>query len=286
MTTEHAAGATGPLSPTELERINAYWRAANYLSVAQIYLLDNPLLRRPLSREDVKRRLLGHWGTTPGLNFLYAHFNRAIVERDLNAIYIAGPGHGGPGLVANAYLDHTYTEVYPAISRDEGGLRRLCKQFSFPGGIPSHVSPECPGSIHEGGELGLLVVPRLRFGVRQPRSSRSRWSATVRPRPGRWPPAGTARSSSTRSPTASCCPSCTSTATRSPTPPCWPGFLHDELADLMRRLRPHARSSWTVTIRRTCTSSWPRPWTGIDEIAAIQRRGARGRCDRNGRGGR
>mgnify|MGYP002682339960 CR=1 FL=1 len=145
------------LSAADLASLDAWWRAANYLSVAQIYLLDNPLLRRPLSREDVKRRLLGHWGTTPGLNFLYAHFNRAIVERDLNAIYIAGPGHGGPGLVANAYLDHTYTEVYPAISRDEGGLGRLCKQFSFPGGIPSHVAPETPGSIHEGGELGYAL---------------------------------------------------------------------------------------------------------------------------------
>jgi len=137
--------------------IEGWWRAANYLSVGQIYLLDNPLLRRPLARDDVKRRLLGHWGTTPGLNFLYAHFNRAIIERDLDAIYIAGPGHGGPGLVANAYLEDTYTEIYPSISRDEDGLARLFKQFSFPGGIPSHVSPECPGSIHEGGELGYSL---------------------------------------------------------------------------------------------------------------------------------
>ncbi|MBI5028148.1 MAG: phosphoketolase, partial [Actinobacteria bacterium] len=137
------------ISDETAELLEQWWRAANYLSVGQIYLLDNPLLRRPLSRDDVKRRLLGHWGTTPGLNFLYAHFNRAIVERDLNAIYIAGPGHGGPGLVANAYLDGTYTEVYPSITPDEAGLGRLFKQFSFPGGIPSHVSPECPGSIHE-----------------------------------------------------------------------------------------------------------------------------------------
>jgi len=145
------------ISDETAELLEQWWRAANYLSVGQIYLLDNPLLRRRLSRDDVKRRLLGHWGTTPGLNFLYAHFNRAIVERDLDAIYIAGPGHGGPGLVANAYLDGTYTEVYPSITADEAGLGRLFKQFSFPGGIPSHVSPECPGSIHEGGELGYSL---------------------------------------------------------------------------------------------------------------------------------
>ena len=138
--------------------IDAYWRAANYLSVGQIYLLDNPLLREPLRREHVKPRLLGHWGTTPGLNFVYAHLNRVIVERDLNAIYVTGPGHGGPGLVANAYLEGTYTEVYPHIGHDEEGLRRLFRQFSFPGGIPSHVAPETPGSINEGGELGYSLV--------------------------------------------------------------------------------------------------------------------------------
>ncbi len=137
--------------------IDGWWRAANYLSVGQIYLLDNPMLRRPLTADDVKRRLLGHWGTTPGLNFLYAHFNRAIIERDLHSIYIAGPGHGGPGLVANTYLEDTYTEVYPNITRDEDGLGKLFKQFSFPGGIPSHVAPETPGSIHEGGELGYSL---------------------------------------------------------------------------------------------------------------------------------
>jgi xylulose-5-phosphate/fructose-6-phosphate phosphoketolase len=148
----------GPLSPVELERLHAYWRAANYLSVGQIYLLANPLLREPLALEHTKPRLLGHWGTTPGLNFIYAHLNRVIRERDLNTIYIAGPGHGGPGLVANVYLEGTYTEVYPTIGHDEEGLRRLFRQFSFPGGIPSHVAPETPGSIHEGGELGYSLV--------------------------------------------------------------------------------------------------------------------------------
>ncbi len=142
----------------ELRKLDAYWRAANYLSVGQIYLLDNPLLRRPLRLEDVKPRLLGHWGTTPGLNFIYAHVNRAIKKYDLDAIYIAGPGHGGPGVVANTYLEGTYSEVYPQITQDEEGLRRLFKQFSFPGGIPSHVAPETPGSIHEGGELGYALT--------------------------------------------------------------------------------------------------------------------------------
>ncbi len=149
--------APAPLSAEELRRIDAYWRAANYLSVGQIYLLDNPLLRRPLAPEHVKPRLLGHWGTTPGLNFIYAHMNRAIRNWDLDAIYLTGPGHGGPGLVANAYLEGTYSEVYPSIGRDEEGLRKLFRQFSFPGGIPSHVAPETPGSIHEGGELGYAL---------------------------------------------------------------------------------------------------------------------------------
>ena len=147
-----------PLSDTELERIDAYWRAANYLSVGQIYLLDNPLLREPLRADHIKPRLLGHWGTTPGLNFIYAHANRAIKARDLDAIYVMGPGHGGPATVANAYLEGTYTEVYPNITRDEQGLRRLFRQFSFPGGIGSHVTPETPGSIHEGGELGYALT--------------------------------------------------------------------------------------------------------------------------------
>ena len=132
-------------SREDLELIDGYWRAANFLSVGQIYLLDNPLLREPLRAEHVKPRLLGHWGTTPGLNLLYAHMNRVIRQRDLNALYVTGPGHGGPGLVANAYLDGTYTEVYPSISRDEDGMRALFRQFSFPGGIPSHVWATSPG---------------------------------------------------------------------------------------------------------------------------------------------
>jgi xylulose-5-phosphate/fructose-6-phosphate phosphoketolase len=146
-----------PLSHTELEQMNAYWRAANYLSVGQIYLLDNPLLHEPLKREHIKPRLLGHWGTTPGLNFIYVHLNRLINEHDLNVIYVAGPGHGGPALVANVYLEGTYSEYYPNITQDADGMKQLFKQFSFPHGIPSHVAAETPGSIHEGGELGYAV---------------------------------------------------------------------------------------------------------------------------------
>jgi xylulose-5-phosphate/fructose-6-phosphate phosphoketolase len=145
------------LSKEQLKLMDAYWRAANYLSVGQIYLYDNPLLKKPLSKEHIKPRLLGHWGTTPGLNFIYVHLNRAIKAHDLDMIYVTGPGHGGPGLVANAYLEGTYTKVYPNISQDEEGMKRLFKQFSFPGGIPSHVAPETPGSIHEGGELGYAL---------------------------------------------------------------------------------------------------------------------------------
>lgn len=147
-----------PLTPELLKNMNAYWRAANYLSVGQIYLYDNPLLREPLTLDHVKPRLLGHWGTTPGLNFIYVHMNRVIKEKDLKIIYVTGPGHGGPGLVANTYLEGTYSEVYPEISQDEEGMKRLFKQFSFPGGIPSHVAPETPGSIHEGGELGYSLA--------------------------------------------------------------------------------------------------------------------------------
>jgi xylulose-5-phosphate/fructose-6-phosphate phosphoketolase len=155
---EAGAGHRTALGDEELRRLDAYWRAANFLSVAQVYLLDNPLLRDGLAPENVKPRLLGHFGTTPGLNLVYAHMNRAIRERDLDAIFVTGPGHGGPANVANAYLEGTYAELYPDISEDEEGLRRLFRQFSFPGGIPSHAAPETPGSIHEGGELGYALV--------------------------------------------------------------------------------------------------------------------------------
>src|SRR3954465_3874090 len=149
--------AQQPLPEEELRLIDAYWRAANYLSVGQIYLLDNPLLREPLKIEHVKPRLLGHWGTTPGLNFIYVHLNRVIRAHDLNVVYIAGPGHGGPALVANTYMEGTYNELYPNITEDAEGMQKLFHQFSFPGGVPSHVAAEGPGSMHEGGGLGAPV---------------------------------------------------------------------------------------------------------------------------------
>ena len=155
--TKVQVGGAGTFASDELELLHAYWRAANYLAVGQIYLLDNPLLREPLRKEHVKPRLLGHWGTTPGLNFVYVHLNRVIKRRDASVLYVAGPGHGGPALVANTYLEGTYSEVYPDVSRDVEGMKRLFKQFSFPGGVPSHVAPETPGSIHEGGELGYAL---------------------------------------------------------------------------------------------------------------------------------
>ena len=158
MTLENIDIEVQTLSPELLQKMDAYWRAANYLSVGQIYLYDNPLLKKPLTLEHIKPRLLGHWGTTPGLNLIYVHLNRIIKQYDLNIIYITGPGHGGPGLVANTYLEGTYSEVYPDITADEPGMKKLFKQFSFPGGIPSHVAPETPGSIHEGGELGYSLV--------------------------------------------------------------------------------------------------------------------------------
>jgi xylulose-5-phosphate/fructose-6-phosphate phosphoketolase len=156
-TVRKAADAKNPLSASEAQQIDAYWRAANYLSVGQIYLLDNPLLREPLTLEHVKPRLLGHWGTTPGLNFIYAHLNRIIKQHDLDMMYIAGPGHGGPALVANTWLEGSYSELYPNVTRDAHGMQRLFKQFSFPGGVGSHATPETPGSIHEGGELGYAL---------------------------------------------------------------------------------------------------------------------------------
>ena len=163
---------TSTASADDLGLVDAWWRAANYLSVGQIYLLDNPLLQEPLTVDHIKPRLLGHWGTTPGLNLVYAHLNRVIRARDLAMIFVCGPGHGGPAMVANTYLEGSYTELYPAVTQDEAGMRSLFRQFSFPGGVPSHAAPETPGSINEGGELGYCAGARLRRRVRPPRSRR------------------------------------------------------------------------------------------------------------------
>ncbi len=181
---------TPTLTPELLHRMDAYWRAANYLSVGQIYLYDNPLLQRPLAPADIKRMLLGHWGTTPGQNFIYVHLNRAIKKYDLDMIYVSGPGHGGPAIVGNTYLEGTYSEIYPEISQDAAGLRRLFIQFSFPGGIPSHVSPECPGSIHEGASSAIRSVILSAPCSTIPSSSWPASSATAKRKPGRWPRRG------------------------------------------------------------------------------------------------
>ena len=183
------------LADGELDLLDAYWRAANYLSVGQIYLLDNALLREPLKAEHVKPRLLGHFGTTPGLNFVYAHLNRAIKARDLSAIYVTGPGHGGPGLVANAYLEGTYSEVYPHIAEDESGLRALFHQFSFPGGIPSHVHPRLRARSTKGASSAMPCRTRSVPRSTTPICSLPASSATARPRLDRWRRAGTRTSS-------------------------------------------------------------------------------------------
>ncbi len=209
----------------DLDLLDRYWRAANYLSVGQIYLLDNPLLQEPLQPEHIKPRLLGHWGTTPGLNFIYAHLNRAIRASDLNVIYVCGPGHGGPGMVANTYLEGSYSEIYPDISRDAEGLRKLFRQFSFPGGIPSHAAPETPGSIHEGGELGYALVHAYGAALRQSRPDRR---LRGRRRRSRDRAAGGLLAfqqvPQSELMTARCCRSCISTATRSPIRPCSAGW--------------------------------------------------------------
>ena len=158
MATSYQDFQVSSVSSEVLAQMDAYWRAANYLSVGQIYLLDNPLLKESLTIEHIKPRLLGHWGTTPGLNFINVHINRLITAHNLNMLFICGPGHGGPAMIANAWLEQTYSEYYPSISLDKEGMKALFKQFSFPGGVPSHVAPETPGSIHEGGELGYALA--------------------------------------------------------------------------------------------------------------------------------
>ena len=244
--------------PSEgISAIDAYWRAANYCSVGQIYLLDNPLLREPLRAEHAKPRLMGHFGTTPGLNLVYAHLNRVIVARDLDMIYVTGPGHGGPGIVANTYLEGTYSEFYPHITQDEDGLRRLFRQFSFPGGIPSHVSPGTPGSIHEGGELGYSLVHAYGAALGQSgshRGLRHRGRGGRDGAAGRRP--GTPTSSSTPSEMARCCPSSISTGTRSPTRPSWLGSATTSCGGCSRDTAT-ARSSSRAMTPSMCTSSWP-----------------------------
>ena len=174
-----------PLTPAQLKQIDAYWRASNYLTACQLYLLDNPLLERPLTAADLKQTIVGHWGTCPGQNFIYTHLDRVIKRDDLDMIYLSGPGHGGNAMVAQDWLDGSYTEVYPNITRDKDGMKKLFKRFSFPGGIPSHVAPETPGSIHEGGELGYSLAHAFGAVADNPRPDRrlrgGRWRGRDRP---------------------------------------------------------------------------------------------------------
>jgi xylulose-5-phosphate/fructose-6-phosphate phosphoketolase len=266
--------------PDQLEKMQAYWRAANYLSVGQIYLKDNPLLELALSREHIKPRLLGHWGTTPGLNFIYVHLNRLIREHQLDMMLITGPGHGGPGIVANTYLEGSYTERYPAIERSRNGMQRLFRQFSWPGGIPSHAAPETPGSIHEGGELGysllhafgaafdnpdLIVACVVGDGEAETGALAASWHSNKFLNPARdgavlpilhlngfkiANPTLLARIDATTS----CAICCAATAT--------------------------SRCSSKATSRRRCISSWPRRWTRARRDPRIQQQArADGTCD-------
>ena len=249
-----------PLPDDELALIDAWWRAANYLAVGQIYLLDNPLLREPLRLEHTKPRLLGHWGTTPGLNFVYAHMNRVIRKHGRDAIFVCGPGHGGPAVVASTYLEGSYTELYPHITRDEAGMRALFHQFSFPGGIPSHAAPETPGSIHEGGELGYALVHAYGAAFDNPDLLVACVIGDGEAETGRSRRAGTRTSSSTRHAMAPSSRSCTSTATRSPIPRC-SRASPSRSSSRCSRATATTRTSCPGTFPRTCTSRWPRPST-------------------------
>src|ERR671934_817073 len=244
----------------DFQNLDAYWRAANYLTVGQIYLQDNPLLRDPLGPEHIKPRLLGHWGPPPGQTFISVHLNRLIRETDANVIYLAGPGHGGPAIVANVYLEGTYSDIYPDVSQDAAGMQRLFRQFSTPGGIPSHVSVPTPGSIHEGGELGYVSATPSAPPSTTRTCSSSRWWATARRRPGPWPGPGRARASSIRRAMAPSCPSCTSTAIRSPTRRCWGGQAMPTWAPCSPGMATRSTSS-KPTIHRARTRSLPPRWT-------------------------
>jgi len=237
---------TTPLSPDLLAKMDAYWRAANYLSVGQIYLYDNPLLRKPLELAHVKPLVVGHWGTTPGQNFIYVHLNRVIKEYDLDMFYVAGPGHGGPALVGNTYLEGSYSEVYPDISADEDGMRRLFKQFSFPGGISSHVAPTTPGSIHEGGELGYSLSHAFGAAFDNP-------GLIVACVVGDGEAETGPISSSTRRRMARCCRSCISTATRSPIRLSWPAS-NRRSSTISCGVAGGPRTSWKATTPSRCTS--------------------------------
>ena len=250
---------TKTLSQELLHKMDAYWRAANYLSVGQIYLYDNPLLKRPLKLSDVKPLVVGHWGTTPGQNFIYVHLNRVIKKYDLNMFYIAGPGHGGPALVGNVYLEGTWSEIYPNVTQNEAGLKKLFTQFSFPGGISSHVAPTTPGSIHEGGELGYSLSHAFGAAFDNPGLIVACVVGDGEAETARWRPRGSPTNFSTRLPTEPCCRSCISTATRFPIRRFLPvSSLTSWINFFAAAAGRHILSK--VTSRKKCTNSWPPPW--------------------------
>ena len=247
------------LSEGNFYDMDAYWRAVNYLTVGQIYLLDNPLLREPLRLEHVKPRLLGHWGTSPGLSFIYAHLNRIIRARDVDVIYVCGPGHGGPAVVANTYLEGTYSELYPDVALNEEGMRKLFRQFSFPDGVPSHAAPDVPGSImREENSVTHCRMPMVRPStIRISLSPVS--SVTVKRKQARWRRRGIPTSFSIRGAMARCCLSCISTATRSLIRPFWPAFRMTNCGHCSSAMVTN-RSSSRVPIQRRCMSGWLWYW--------------------------
>ncbi|GFM95441.1 hypothetical protein Sfulv_02520 [Streptomyces fulvorobeus] len=249
-----------PLSAHELAALDAHWRAANYLAAGQIYLMANPLLEQPLAPEHIKPRLLGHWGTAPGLNLVYTHLNRVIKAREQRTLCVWGPGHGGPAVLANSWLEGSYTQTYPDVTRDAAGMGALFKQFSFPGGVPSHVSPETPGSIHEGGELGYALTHAYGAAFDHPELLVACVIGDGRRRRDRSPPPGTPTSSSTRCTTGRSCRSCTSTGTRSPVRRSSPASRR---ASSTRCCAAAATSRCTsaVTNPQPSTANSPQPWT-------------------------
>ena len=265
------AGPSAGLSASELAALDAHWRAANYLAVGQIYLMANPLLLEPLAPEHIKPRLLGHWGTSPGLNLVYTHLNRVITTRDIDALCVWGPGHGGPAVLANSWLEGAYSETYPDVSRDRAGMERLFRQFSFPGGRAQPRRTRDPGLDPRGRRAGLFARPRLWSRAGQPRPAgrlcdRRRGGGD---RPARRVP-GTRTSSSTRYTTARSCRSCTSTVTRSPTRPCSPGCRKPNSTPCCADTDTSPSTS-PATTRRRSTVPWPRRWTTpLDRIAEIQ----------------
>ena len=286
----HAIHGTQPmtantLTPDLLHRMDAYWRAANYLSVGQIYLYDNPLLKEPLKLSHVKPLVVGHWGTTPGQNFIYVHLNRVIKQYDLDMFYVAGPGHGGPAIVGNVYLEGTWSEIYPNVSQDEAGLRKLFKQFSFPGGISSHVAPTTPGSIHEGGELGYSLSHAFGAAFDNPDLI---VACVIGDGEAETGPLATAwQSNKLLDPITdgAVLPILHLNGYKISNPTVLARIEHEELEQFLRAAAGR-RTSWKATSRTGCIRSWPPPWTTSSRTSDTSRRMRGRRRTRPGRAGR